>query len=83
MKVIIDDNLPDKLLTDPYRINQVLVNLVSNAIKFTNNGDITLTLNTSPVDVVSIDISNTCPDVAPERVISIKLTAPVASSLPS
>jgi PAS domain S-box-containing protein len=41
------DNVPSEVIGDPIRLNQILSNLLSNALKFTNKGSITVSLNQS------------------------------------
>ncbi|WP_269222754.1 PAS domain S-box protein [Flavobacterium sp. IMCC34518] len=40
-----DNNIPEVLLGDPVRLHQIILNLVSNAVKFTNKGVITVSVH--------------------------------------
>ena len=40
-----DNKIPEILVGDPVRLHQIIINLVSNAVKFTNKGKITISVN--------------------------------------
>jgi CheY-like chemotaxis protein len=51
--LLVDGNLPDWVQADGTRIKQILLNLVSNAIKFSAHGRIALGVECKPLDDVS------------------------------
>jgi len=71
----IDENIPSHVIGDPIRLNQILLNLMSNAIKFSDEGKVKLSaklldLNSSEawLDIV---ISDTGIGIEPEKLQSI------------
>jgi signal transduction histidine kinase/CheY-like chemotaxis protein len=61
--VDLDPEIPDRLTGDPYRLNQILINLLGNAVKFTDQGRIhigvTLLRRSAREAVVSFTIADT------------------------
>ncbi len=68
-------DLPDKLIGDPLRLRQILLNLLNNAIKFTRAGSIGLALSLEHLRentaTVHISVSDTGPGIAPDKIDSI------------
>ena len=59
----VDELVPGKLIGDPTRMRQVLVNLISNAIKFTSEGGVTVNVKVKLKDendvLIRVDVKDT------------------------
>lgn len=47
---ILGQPLPENIKTDPVRLRQILLNLTTNALKFTNNGHVQINVSTAPIN---------------------------------
>jgi len=64
-------DVPPVLVGDPLRVGQVMVNLISNAIKFTEKGEVVVTIRLSDRSeeraCLRIDVRDTGPGLTPEQ----------------
>jgi PAS domain S-box-containing protein len=67
-----DAKIPEVLLGDQVRLNQIILNLVSNAVKFTNKGVITVSVNLLSQDdekaTVKFSVSDTGIGIKPSKI---------------
>ncbi len=65
-------NLPPDIcldrIGDPLRLSQVLINLINNAIKFTQTGDILLSIKQKNIDTIEFTVSDTGIGLTPEQI---------------
>ena len=55
----IDNELPDHIRTDSQRLNQILKNLLSNALKFTEKGSVTVSIKKHTDTMLNISVTDT------------------------
>ncbi|WP_090604501.1 ATP-binding protein [Parapedobacter koreensis] len=58
----IDPQIPEKIIADAVRLNQILNNLISNALKYTDTGEVTITLQALSCDEQQVAIRFTIKD---------------------
>ncbi len=68
-------DIPRRVVGDPGRVRQILLNLVGNAVKFTERGEIVVRLTADRVDAdqttLRFDVSDTGIGIAPEQQLTI------------
>ena len=62
----VDANVPESVLTDSVRVRQILLNLLGNAIKFTEQGQVRLEMSWDD-GVLTCAVSDTGPGIAPSQ----------------
>ncbi len=67
LEVLLDEALPTTLATDPRRLQQILKNLLSNALKFTERGGVTVRIWPVEGDRVAFAVSDTGIGIAPDQ----------------
>lgn len=71
IKLMLDQDLPNALLGDPVRLGQILTNLISNAVKFTASGKVTITAalakSTPEYSTIDFEVEDTGIGIQPEK----------------
>jgi PAS domain S-box-containing protein len=71
--ILLDDDLPESLYTDGHRFQQIINNLLSNAFKFTNEGEIKLDIKRSDYQLKHLGEEKTSEGLA-QNVLAFSVT---------
>lgn len=67
----IDPNVPQWVKSDRSRIRQILINLIGNAVKYTNSGSVILKASLEKKDILQIEINDTGSGIPTELISKI------------
>lgn len=62
-----DPEVPTKVVGDPGRLRQITLNFLSNAIKFTKEGYVLLSVRMTPENMVCIEVEDTGPGIPADK----------------
>ena len=68
LRVRVNEELPEVILADPDRLRQLLVNLVSNALKFTESGFIEIRFLQADATTLRVEVEDSGIGIEPERI---------------
>lgn len=70
-EINVADDVPEVLVTDPDRFRQILLNVIGNAIKFTDSGGVRTNIDcvydTPSSDILRIQVDDTGPGIDPDK----------------
>lgn len=67
LHVNVDPKVPKYIMADESKLRQIVVNLVSNAIKYTGEGLVYLQVSLAAEDVLKVRVCDTGPGISPEQ----------------
>jgi len=72
IKLMLDQDLPNAVVGDPVRLGQILTNLISNAVKFTHAGKVTITASLAKADkehsTIDFEVADTGIGIMPDKI---------------
>ncbi|MBF0382665.1 MAG: PAS domain S-box protein [Magnetococcales bacterium] len=66
LKHQVEEGVPQWVMGDPTRVRQVLMNLVGNAVKFVDKGQVKVSVITGPDKLISFEVEDTGPGIPKE-----------------
>jgi signal transduction histidine kinase len=69
--LVLPPEVKDRVTVDPDRIHEVIANFISNAIKYTETGAITISLSQPNPQTIRCDVVDTGPGISPEEQVKL------------